>query len=121
MPEQKPYPVEKQACHDDEKKVCEQKEITEPKQVKKYVYKKECKKVPREICSTAVYKSLEVNNVTLWLCFFSKGFKELLPLLLKVHVVVQNPAIFVVPLTIIVMANSQILGDFSMGIMYRCM
>ena len=70
MPEQKPYPVEKQACHDDEKKVCEQKEVSEPKQVKKYVYKKECKKVPREICSTAVYKSLEVNNVTLWLNFF---------------------------------------------------
>ena len=62
MPEQKPYPVEKQACHYDEKQVCEQKEITEPKQVKKYVYKKECKKVPREICSKAVYKSLEVNK-----------------------------------------------------------
>merc|ERR1711972_796735 len=52
MPEQKPYPVEKQACHDDEKKVCEQKEISEPKQVKKYVYKKECKKVPRKIKRT---------------------------------------------------------------------
>ena len=62
MPEQKPYPVEKQACHDDEKKVCEQKEISQPKQIKKYVYKKECKKVPREICSTATYKTLEVCN-----------------------------------------------------------
>merc|ERR1719283_422001 len=57
MPEQKPYPVEKQACHDDEKKVCEQKEISEPKQVKKYVYKKECKKVPRATNTDRTHQS----------------------------------------------------------------
>ena len=91
MPEEKPYPVEKQACHDDEKKVCEQKEISEPKQVKKYVYKKECKKVPREICSTATYKSLEVNKCDNYfklsaLVFFFDSFKERLPLLREMFI-----------------------------------
>merc|ERR1719495_2802689 len=77
MPEEKPYPVEKQACHDDEKKVCEQKEISEPKQVKKYVYKKECKKVPREICSTATYKSLEpyCTTSTYKNCYYKPDYK----------------------------------------------
>jgi len=53
-----PYAAEKQACHDEEKRICELEERQQPKQVKKYVYKKSCKKIPREICSSADMKQL---------------------------------------------------------------
>merc|ERR1712168_237933 len=58
FPENVPYAAEKQACHDEEKRVCELEERQQPKQIKKYVYKKMSKKVPREICSSADYKTL---------------------------------------------------------------
>merc|ERR1712212_668380 len=59
FPENVPYAGEKQACHDEEKRVCELEEKKQPKQIKKYVYKKQCKKVPRQICSSADVKTLK--------------------------------------------------------------
>merc|ERR1712136_90499 len=40
LPENVPYAAEKQACHDEEKKVCELEERQQPKQIEKFVYKK---------------------------------------------------------------------------------
>merc|ERR1712136_404224 len=58
FPENVPYAAEKQACHDEQKKVCELEERQQPKQIEKFVYKKVCKKVPRQICSSADVKQL---------------------------------------------------------------
>jgi len=58
FPEKVPSAVEKQNCHDEDKKVCEMEVRKQPKQVKKYVYKKQCRKVPRQICSSADVKRL---------------------------------------------------------------
>jgi len=45
-----PYPVEDQNCHFEPKKICEIREMSSPKQAKKYSYTKECKKVDRQLC-----------------------------------------------------------------------
>ena len=47
--EKVPSAVEKQSCHEEEKKVCQMEERKQPKQVKRYLYKKECKQVPRQV------------------------------------------------------------------------
>ena len=44
-----PFPVEKQNCHFEPKKICEVKMKTHPKKAKKYNYTKDCKEQPREI------------------------------------------------------------------------
>merc|ERR1712224_496535 len=49
---------ERQHCHNEDKKVCQLEERTQPKQVKKYVYTKQCRKVPRKVCENADSKSL---------------------------------------------------------------
>merc|ERR1712177_94651 len=49
---------ERQHCHNEDKKVCQLEERTQPKQVKKYVYTKQCRKVPRKVCENADNKSL---------------------------------------------------------------
>lgn len=48
----------KQNCHTEYKKVCALEEHAEPKQVKKYVYQKTCRKVPRSICENTDVKKL---------------------------------------------------------------
>merc|ERR1712096_155694 len=45
-----PFPVEKQNCHFEPKKICELEMKTRPKKAKKYSYTKDCKEQPREIC-----------------------------------------------------------------------
>merc|ERR1711992_120637 len=49
---------ERQHCHNEDKKVCQLEERTQSKQVKKYVYTKQCRKVPRKVCENADNKSL---------------------------------------------------------------
>merc|ERR1711992_184495 len=49
---------ERQHCHNEDKKVCQLEERAQPKQVKKYVYTKQCRKVPRKVCENADNKSL---------------------------------------------------------------
>merc|ERR1711978_59223 len=49
---------ERQHCHNEDKKVCQLEERTQPKQVKKYVYTKQCRKVPSKVCENADNKSL---------------------------------------------------------------
>lgn len=58
LPERVPYPVEKQHCHNEEKKVCELEQRQQPKQVKKYVYSKQCRPISRNICENADVKDL---------------------------------------------------------------
>merc|ERR1712136_737619 len=58
-----PVPVEKQNCHDEHKKVCELEERSQPKQVKKYVYHKECRPVPKTVCDNADQKLLKLSCV----------------------------------------------------------
>ena len=58
MTEKVPYAEEKQNCHNEDKKVCELEERTQPKQVKKYVYTKQCRSVPRRVCENADAKKL---------------------------------------------------------------
>merc|ERR1712018_1113854 len=55
---------ERQHCHNEDKKVCELEERTQPKQVKKYVYTKQCRKVPRKVCENADNKSLVPSCVS---------------------------------------------------------
>merc|ERR1719186_437573 len=43
-----PFPVEKQNCHFEPKKICELEMKTRPKKAKKYSYTKDCKEQPRE-------------------------------------------------------------------------
>merc|ERR1711948_71972 len=45
-------------CSTTSEKVCQLEERTQPKQVKKYVYTKQCRKVPRKVCENADNKSL---------------------------------------------------------------
>merc|ERR1711996_212979 len=47
LTEKVPVPSEKQNCHDENKKVCELEQRSQPKQVKKYVYTKHCRPVPK--------------------------------------------------------------------------
>jgi len=58
MPQRYPTVSERQHCHNEDKKVCQLEERTQPKQVKKYVYTKQCRKVPRKVCENADNKSL---------------------------------------------------------------
>merc|ERR1712018_608918 len=55
---------ERQHCHNEDKKVCQLEERTQPKQVKKYVYTKQCRKVPRRVCENADNKSLVPSCVS---------------------------------------------------------
>merc|ERR1719209_836371 len=63
LTEMVPMPVEKQNCHDENKKVCELEERSQPKQVKKYVYHKECRPVPKTVCDNADQKFLKLSCV----------------------------------------------------------
>merc|ERR1719167_1435343 len=58
LTERVPVPKEKQVCHDEKKKVCELEQRSQPKQVKKYVYTKQCRPVPKTVCDTADQMSL---------------------------------------------------------------
>merc|ERR1712186_86890 len=64
MPTRVPTVNERQHCHNEDKKVCELEERTQPKQVKKYVYTKQCRKVPRKVCENADNKSLVPSCVS---------------------------------------------------------
>ncbi|XP_059085534.1 uncharacterized protein LOC131882415 [Tigriopus californicus] len=48
-----PVAQERQNCRNEDKKVCELEERTQPKQVKNYVYTKQCNPVPRRMCENA--------------------------------------------------------------------
>merc|ERR1712055_698038 len=54
-----PFPVEKQNCHFEPKKICELEMKTRPKKAKKYSYIKDCKEQPREICDQCEKKFLQ--------------------------------------------------------------
>jgi len=56
-------PSEKQNCHDEQKKVCELEQRSQPKQVKKYVYTKHCRPVPKTVCDNIDQKSLQPSCV----------------------------------------------------------
>nr|ABU41045.1 hypothetical protein [Lepeophtheirus salmonis] len=56
--ERTPFPVEKQHCHNEEKRVCDLEQRPQPKQVKKYVYSKQCRPIRRTICENADVKDL---------------------------------------------------------------
>merc|ERR1711944_282659 len=58
VPQRYPDVSERQHCHNEDKKVCQLEERTQPKQVKKYVYTKQCRKAPRKVCENADNKSL---------------------------------------------------------------
>jgi len=58
LSEKVPFPAEKQVCHDEDKKVCELEQRQQPKQIKKYVYTKQCREVPRRVCESADVKEL---------------------------------------------------------------
>jgi hypothetical protein len=58
LSERVPFPTEKQHCHNEEKKVCELEQRTQPKQVKKYTYTKQCRPMPRKICENMDVKDL---------------------------------------------------------------
>jgi len=58
LSEKVPFPAEKQVCHDEEKKVCELEQRQQPKQIKKYMYTKHCRSVPRKVCENADVKQL---------------------------------------------------------------
>merc|ERR1712055_904838 len=63
LTEMVPVPVERQNCHDENKKVCELEQRSQPKQVKKYVYTKECRPVSKTVCDNADQKQLKVSCV----------------------------------------------------------
>merc|ERR1712059_98605 len=63
LTERVPVPSEKQNCHDEQKKVCELEQRPQPKQVKKYVYTKHCRPVPKTVCENADQKSLQPSCV----------------------------------------------------------
>merc|ERR1711962_1580549 len=63
LTERVPIPQEKQVCHDEKKKVCELEQRSQPKQVKKYVYTKECRPASKTVCDNADQKKLEVSCV----------------------------------------------------------
>merc|ERR1711894_81227 len=63
LTEKVPVPVERQNCHDENKKTCELEERSQPKQVKKYVYHKECRPVPKTVCDNADQKVLKLSCV----------------------------------------------------------
>merc|ERR1712226_1650546 len=59
LTERVPVPSERQNCHDEKKKVCELEQRSQPKQVKKYVYTKQCNPVSKTICDNADHMYLE--------------------------------------------------------------
>merc|ERR1712055_1061270 len=63
LTEKLPVPSEKQNCHDENKKVCELEQRSQPKQVKKYVYTKHCRPVPKTICDNADQMFLQPSCV----------------------------------------------------------
>ena len=54
-----PFPVERQNCHFERKKICQLVPKTKPKKAKVYSYTEDCKPVPREICDQCETKTLE--------------------------------------------------------------
>merc|ERR1712119_269698 len=54
-----PFPVERQNCHFERKKICQLVPKTKPKKAKVYSYTEDCKQVPREICDKCETKTLE--------------------------------------------------------------
>jgi len=63
LTERVPVPSEKQNCHDENKKVCELEQRSQPKQVKKYVYTKHCRPVPKTVCDNADQMFLQPSCV----------------------------------------------------------
>merc|ERR1712083_995792 len=63
LTEKVPVPSEKQNCHDENKKVCELEQRSQPKQVKKYVYTKHCRPVPKTVCDNADQMFLQPSCV----------------------------------------------------------
>merc|ERR1712150_331747 len=59
LTERVPVPSERQNCHDEKKKDCELEQRSQPKQVKKYVYTKQCTPVSKTVCDNADQKYLE--------------------------------------------------------------
>jgi len=59
LTERVPVPSERQNCHDEKKKVCELEQRSQPKQVKKYVYTKQCSPISKTVCDNAVHMYLE--------------------------------------------------------------
>ena len=53
-----PFPVERQNCHFERKKICQLVPKTKPKKAKVYSYTEDCKQVPREICDQCETKTL---------------------------------------------------------------
>jgi len=49
--ERKPYPYSKPHCRNEGKKVCHVEQKTQPKQIKKYSYKKVCNPLVKQICN----------------------------------------------------------------------
>jgi len=58
LPEMTPVPMEKQVCHNEEKRVCELEQRAQPKQIKNYIYTTQCRPVPKMICENAEMKQL---------------------------------------------------------------
>jgi hypothetical protein len=58
-----PFPVERQNCHFERKKICQLVPKTKPKKAKVYSYTEDCKPVPREICDQCETKTLEAACV----------------------------------------------------------
>merc|ERR1739848_521716 len=54
-----PFPVERQNCHFERKKICQLAPKTKPKKAKVYSYTEDCKKVPREVCDQCETKTLQ--------------------------------------------------------------
>ena len=54
-----PHPVEKQRCHDENKTVCKLYEKFEPKRIKKFVYKTNCKPIAKKVCENVETKYLQ--------------------------------------------------------------
>merc|ERR1712020_578332 len=63
LTERVPVPSEKQNCHDENKKLCELEQSSQPKQVKKYVYTKHCRPVPKTVCDNADQMFLQPSCV----------------------------------------------------------
>merc|ERR1712212_1042084 len=54
-----PFPVERQNCHFERKKICQLVPKTKPKKAKVYSYTEDCKEIPREICDQCETKTLQ--------------------------------------------------------------
>merc|ERR1711993_137152 len=63
LTEKVPIPSEKQNCHNEKNRVCELEQRSQPKQVKKYVYTKHCRPIPKTVCDNADQMWLEPSCV----------------------------------------------------------